>query len=881
MNLVLCPTCVACRVACLNRHGAFEDRASVLDCGSPLPLSQAGQANCHGKIRPLPRSRTSSTCHRSAGRSQAPLFEARRNPKAVEDYTQSKTLARLPNPSRFQAIYPMELRTFGRYRVLVTTNVVVCLLLFLPLSLRADEVRINSIGITLSPIPAGSFQMGQAERQKSFKNPWSEEKDTGADWDETPVRQITIRHPFLIGATEVTNAQYEQFDLHHRSLRPSRKDSADDDAVVNVNWDEANAFCHWLSTKEGKPYRLPTEAEWEYACRAGTTTLFNTGDRLPDGYQQMDRGWLEGYTMFFPETAPAKKSLPSYYREVKKASLQTGCGPANAWGLFGMHGNAQEWCLDWYAPYDPTQTTDPVGPIAGDFRVVRGGAHSQLVRMLRSANRSSMEPWVRNPRIGFRVVQAEPVAPATVNALQVPPVAISPAPAPINSKVDAAKPFFAGPARYVNIPPGSEGPLFSSHNHDPAIAVFPSGDVFILEYTCDTEFGNELAVAATRLPADASAFTPPVLFWQCADANNHAPGLFVDKHGTIFHFNGSRAMPGSIVRTSTDNGLTWSQSRPLNDDIQPGESNIQTVDGRILQTCDSIYDNAGTVTVSADNGKTWTKLSDETAKPIYKPGMTGPCIAGIHVGLIERKDGSLWALGRVDKQNAAALFDYKLPISLSSDGGKSWTYSVSEFPDITSGQRLTLKRLKEGPLLLCSFTDDLAFRDSHGAVIRSKTQAERKGMPFPQADGATRIGYGLFAALSFDEGATWPVRRLITPVSPGAQPLKAQGTDGGSISLDATHAEPNGYLASCQGSDGRIHLISSRNYYVFNLAWLTQGTPFVPQQCGTLGSVAMNSAALEKEFRLKIILPRRKIANLVGHLVKSVPEGCRKIHAVQ
>src|SRR4030088_1886916 len=99
----------------------------------------------------------------------------------------------------------------------------------------AGEVRVNSIGLTLAPIPAGSFQMGQAERQKSFKNPWSAEKDAGADWDEAPVREVRITHPFLMGVTEVTNAQYEQFDPKHR--RASKTDSADDDAVVNVNWD--------------------------------------------------------------------------------------------------------------------------------------------------------------------------------------------------------------------------------------------------------------------------------------------------------------------------------------------------------------------------------------------------------------------------------------------------------------------------------------------------------------------------------------------------------------------------------------------------------------------------------------------------------------------
>ncbi len=255
----------------------------------------------------------------------------------------------------------------------------------------------NSAGIVLSSIPAGSFRMGQAERQISFKNPWNAEKDTGADWDEAPVRRVTIMRPFFMGVTEVTNAQFEQFDPSHRALRPSKTESGDDDSVVNVSWEDANAFCKWLSAKEGKPYRLPTEAEWEYACRAGSTTLYNTGDTLPDGYQPA--GILEGFSQFFPVKnsgttmkidvaaqnnnpgqAPVEPILPPYYKLAKKASLQVGRGPANTWGLYGMHGNAEEWCLDWYAPYDPAQTTDPVGPVNGEFRVVRGGANWQLAR---------------------------------------------------------------------------------------------------------------------------------------------------------------------------------------------------------------------------------------------------------------------------------------------------------------------------------------------------------------------------------------------------------------------------------------------------------------------------------------------------------------------
>ena len=701
----------------------------------------------------------------------------------------------------------------------------------------------NSTGIRMAPIPAGTFRMGQAERQKSFKNPWSADKDRGADWDEAPVREVKLTQPFAMSTSEVTNAQYEQFDPKHRR---ARKDSADDDAVVTVSWDDANAFCQWLSQKDGKTYRLPTEAEWEYACRAGTTTLFNTGDTLPDGYQPA--GNLEGFEQFFPRDSsgmtqkidvanqnaavnptPAPPNLPPYYQFTKRASLRTGRGPANAWGLIGMHGNAAEWCLDWYAPYDPAETTDPVGPAAGDFRVVRGGANWQLARLLRSANRLAMESWAHNDLIGFRIVQAETTAPATAAAIPVPASTIAPLPAPSNQAVDMTKPFFAGPARYVNVAPGSEGPVFSSHNHDPAITVFPSGDVFIAHYTCDTEFGHELAVACTRLPAGAAAFTPTALFWQCPDVNNHAPALFVDRKGTIFHFNGSRAMPGSMFRTSIDNGMTWSHPQYLTRPLQSNEATIQTADGRILQTCDSVYDNAGTVTMSADDGKTWTTLSDDSLKQSFKPGMSGPVIAGIHIGLIERKDGSLWALGRVDRQDVAALFDHKLPISISTDGGKTWRYSVSEFPGITSGQRCTLKRLKEGPLLLCSLTDDLAYRDEKGRVTRGKSEAERSGMSFRQPDGSSKTCYGIFAALSFDDGATWPVRRLVTSVTPGEKAVFIQGTDGGKVVMDATHGELNGYLASCQGPDGRIHLISSRNYYVFNLAWLTAGTPFAHQ----------------------------------------------------
>ncbi|MHC4463013.1 MAG: SUMF1/EgtB/PvdO family nonheme iron enzyme [Planctomycetota bacterium] len=198
-------------------------------------------------------------------------------------------------------------------------------------SAQMHDTFVNSIGIKLVRIEPGSFLMGQ---------------ERGGDWDERPVHKVNISKRFYIATTEVTNAQYEQFDAGHRKLRgKSGLSKEDDEAVVFVNWHEADRFCQWLSKKEGRPYRLPTEAEWEYACRAGTTTPYYTGNALPDAYH--------------------KNQTETW--QPKPVSLKVATTSANKWGLHDIHGNVEEWCYDWYGPYMQTEQTDPVGRAGGDY----------------------------------------------------------------------------------------------------------------------------------------------------------------------------------------------------------------------------------------------------------------------------------------------------------------------------------------------------------------------------------------------------------------------------------------------------------------------------------------------------------------------------------
>ena len=648
---------------------------------------------------------------------------------------------------------------------------------------EAGDTFVNSVGMKFVRIESGSFMMGQKD---------------GGDWDERPEHRVTITRPFWMAVTEITNAQYEQFDPEHSELRGKLGFSKmDDEAVVFVSWHEAVEFCEWLSKKEGKSYRLPTEAEWEYSCRAGTTTAYHTGPDLPKEFHKNAR------MSWFPD--PARSRMAD-----SRVPLTVGQTMPNPWGIFDMHGNVEEWCYDWYGPYRNDAQTDPVGFESGDFKVTRGGSHSTKLSYLRSANRLGTLPANKSWLIGFRVVLGS-----------MPDTKPLPAPVPplnrqrvgwrIHADLlegpDSNEPYFKGPIEYVKIPPDSNGPMYSEHNHDPALVDCPNGDLLAIWYSCLEEPGRELTILASRLRYGADEWDPASVFWNAPDRNDHAPAFWFNGRDTIYHFNGLSAAAtwgnlATIMRTSIDSGATWSKAQLINPEHglrhMPVESVFQTREGFIILPCDAVTGgNGGTaVHVSRDGGSSWIDHGAGKANPGFASDSTGGWIAGIHAGVVQLKDGSLMAFGRGNNIND------RMPMSISQDMGRTWSYSASEFPPLGGGQRLILRRLREGPILLVSFTD------------------RRKGMIIPDADGNHSRVFGMFAALSFDEGNTWPCKRLIT--AGGAAKKVDGGGNTGSFTMDETHAEPRGYLAATQTPNGLIHLISSKQYYVFNPAWLKE-----------------------------------------------------------
>jgi formylglycine-generating enzyme required for sulfatase activity len=274
----------------------------------------------------------------------------------------------------------------------------------------AEAELTNSIGMKLLWIPPGVFLMGSAIRDDDL---------TG---DEKPHR-VRIARPFYLSAHEVTVAQFRRFVAATGRQTEAQKSARyngggtaypglfehkarltwsepgfpqkENHPAVHVSWNDAHAFCQWLSSIEGMEYRLPTEAEWEYACRAGSTTRFSTGDDTRS-VRAIANLWEGGPGQVYASAEPRDGFL---------YTSPVGSFPANDFGLCDMHGNVWEWCADGYRAdyYRESPSTDPQGPAEATQRVMRGGSFCLEPRHARCANRVAGPPSFHSYDSGFRV----------------------------------------------------------------------------------------------------------------------------------------------------------------------------------------------------------------------------------------------------------------------------------------------------------------------------------------------------------------------------------------------------------------------------------------------------------------------------------------------
>ncbi len=306
-------------------------------------------------------------------------------PDPVPKHSDTASRFKFDSPTTVAAIQaPPKTGSTSKVMVVILSSLIVAALAVLVVLLvmpklgsgtgRNLPARISgSLGMPLVLIPNGKFAMGSPDG----------EADRQAD--EGPVREVEIGKPFYMATTEVTQRVYKEIAKDNPSLWKSARE-ASQMPVEMVSWKEAESFCYQLNQRSdaetgvlsGWTFRLPTEAEWEYACRAGKPTRFHFGDQLTDTQ-----------AIFGKQRAPSK----------------AGSLPTNIWGLHDMHGNVWEWTKTFYAPrYDPTILIDPNGPISGSEYVIRGGAFDQPAEDCRSARRLARGINFKDKNLGFRVV---------------------------------------------------------------------------------------------------------------------------------------------------------------------------------------------------------------------------------------------------------------------------------------------------------------------------------------------------------------------------------------------------------------------------------------------------------------------------------------------
>lgn len=297
---------------------------------------------------------------------------------------------------------------------------------------QSPKVVTNSIGMKLALIPAGEFLMGAPE------------SDPDAEEHEKPQHKVRITKPYYLGVYEVTVGQFRKFveatgyktgaetdgkgsSGYNAELRGFEYGKpgytwknvgwkqSDDEPVLNDTSDDALEFCRWLSKMEGQTYRLPTEAEWEYAARGGTTTRFFCGDELESTEKfanVFDQSLLEKWESAARDLRlgkPHKYNIPMKWNDGFPFMAPVGSFKPNPFGLYDMHGNAAEWCADWYDKdyYKTSPEADPRGPDKSTTRVVRGGTFLSSPKVSRATMRIASFPDYHNYVISFRVLMEQ------------------------------------------------------------------------------------------------------------------------------------------------------------------------------------------------------------------------------------------------------------------------------------------------------------------------------------------------------------------------------------------------------------------------------------------------------------------------------------------
>jgi formylglycine-generating enzyme required for sulfatase activity len=611
----------------------------------------------------------------------------------------------------------------------------------------AADFITNSVAMKLIRIESGTFQMGSNLPRDH--------------WDERPIHKVTISKPFYMSETEITVEQFQQF-------RPGFKPTVDAAPyAAGVSWHDALKYCEWLSDKEGVPYRLPTEAEWEYACRAGTNSLYSSGEEAPA-----------------PETA-------------------------NPWGLKNMHTGVREWCWDFYGEYPVTDQVDPVGPAKGLTKVVRGGpldnadSDGQKKTFNASSCRASIAPSFglyehtsvedkdKRPGahlIGFRVVQTP--MPTTRSWLESASYArqgvkknagltkIS----PLKDKAYFRKRYLLPTplenSKNEEIDAAGMHPSFRRHCHSPGLEVCPNGDVLMVIYTSYREYEPGVSLIATRLRFGADQWDMPARLFDFASVNDHCPMPWTEGDKVFFFWGNPRIQGGFPFQwtTSNDNGATWDEVKFPNfvgeihpHSRQPINTALRDKNGTMYLSSDG-SGGKSVLWVSKDNGKTWRD-------PVGRSG-------GRHTTFVLMKDETT-ILGMGGKNTD---IDGYMPKSISRDGGKTWEVTKTRFPAQGSNQRPIILRLQSGRLFFAADYQHISGRKPE-AITES----------------------GSYVALSENDGETWHVKTLI-----GTQPHENPDRHKG--------ADTIGYSTARQAPNGMIHLITTMNrpclHFALNEAWI-------------------------------------------------------------